>query len=41
LLEEANRVGSTLVFVSHDPTLESLFSRSVHLPTLNRARGML
>ncbi|MCE7609132.1 ABC transporter ATP-binding protein, partial [Vibrio fluvialis] len=26
---------------SHDPTLESLFSRSVHLPTLNRARGML
>jgi len=37
LMEEANRVGSTLVFVSHDPTLESLFERVIHLPTLNRA----
>lgn len=40
LLEEANRVGSTLVFVSHDPTLEKLFNRSVYLPSLNRARGI-
>lgn len=39
LMEEANRVGSTLVFVSHDPTLESLFERVIHLPTLNRAGG--
>lgn len=40
LLKEANRVGSTLVFVSHDPTLEKLFNRSVYLPALNRARGI-
>lgn len=38
LLEEANRVEATLVFVSHDPSLEKLFNRSVHLPTLNRVR---
>ncbi len=37
LMEEANRVGSTLVFVSHDPTLESLFETVIHLPTVNRA----
>ncbi|MDE1233808.1 ABC transporter ATP-binding protein [Vibrio aestuarianus] len=37
LLEEANHAGSTLVFVSHDPTLESLFNRSIHLPQLNQA----
>ncbi|MCG3722223.1 ABC transporter ATP-binding protein [Vibrio cincinnatiensis] len=40
LLEEASRVGSTLVFVSHDPTLEKLFNRSVYLPSLNRVRGI-
>ncbi len=39
LMEEANRVGSTLVFVSHDPTLESLFERVIHLPAINRAGG--
>lgn len=39
LLEEADRVGSTLVFVSHDPTLEKMFKRSVYLPELNRAGG--
>ncbi|MGL4379884.1 MAG: ABC transporter ATP-binding protein [Vibrio sp.] len=39
LREEAERVGSTLVFVSHDPTLEKLFERSIHLPSLNRAGG--
>ncbi|ENM5729385.1 ABC transporter ATP-binding protein [Vibrio mimicus] len=39
LREEAERVGSTLIFVSHDPTLEKLFERSIHLPTLNRAGG--
>lgn len=36
LLEEANRAGSTLVFVSHDPTLEALFDRAVYLPQLNQ-----
>ncbi len=41
LMEEANRVGSTLVFVSHDPTLESLFERVIHLPAINRAGGNL
>lgn len=39
LHEEAERACSTLVFVSHDPTLEKLFERSIHLPTLNRAGG--
>lgn len=39
LLNEANRVGTTLVFVSHDPTLEKLFERSVYLPSLNKIRG--
>ncbi len=39
LLEEANRVNSTVVFVSHDPTLEAKFSRTVSLPEINRAGG--
>ncbi|MGX9418106.1 ABC transporter ATP-binding protein [Vibrio sp. RC27] len=39
LLEEANRVNSTVVFVSHDPTLETKFSRAISLPELNRAGG--
>ncbi|SHO54844.1 ABC transporter ATP-binding protein [Vibrio quintilis] len=38
LLEEANQVNSTLVFVSHDPTLEPLFNRSINLPEVNQAR---
>ena len=41
LLEEANRVNSTVVFVSHDPTLEAKFSRAISLPELNRAGGPL
>lgn len=40
LLEEANRVNSTVVFVSHDPTLEAKFSRTVSLPEINRAGGL-
>ncbi|WP_375752385.1 ABC transporter ATP-binding protein [Vibrio sp. HN007] len=36
LMEEAESAGSTLVFVSHDPTLESLFDRSIHLNELNQ-----
>jgi putative ABC transport system ATP-binding protein len=27
---------TSLVFVSHDPTLESMFNRSISLPQLNR-----
>ncbi len=37
LLEEANRVNSTVVFVSHDHTLEEEFTRTVSLPQINRA----
>jgi len=39
LLEEADRSGSTLLFVSHDPSLESLFSRTLNLIDVNRARA--
>ncbi|WP_422127929.1 ABC transporter ATP-binding protein [Vibrio hannami] len=35
LMEEAENANSTLVFVSHDPTLESMFHRSIHLNELN------
>lgn len=37
LMEEAIQAKSTLVFVSHDPTLESLFKRTVDLRSLNQA----
>jgi putative ABC transport system ATP-binding protein len=37
LLEEANHVNATLAFVSHDPTLESLFTHAISLPELNGA----
>ncbi|MGC9459412.1 ABC transporter ATP-binding protein, partial [Vibrio genomosp. F10 str. 9ZD137] len=33
----ANLANSTLVFVSHDPTLEALFDRSINLKQLNKA----
>ncbi|WP_281645961.1 ABC transporter ATP-binding protein [Parendozoicomonas sp. Alg238-R29] len=36
LFEECEAAGSTLVFVSHDPTLEPLFDRSIPLHTINR-----
>ncbi len=36
LMEEAQKANSTLVFVSHDPTLESLFSRSLNLNDINQ-----
>ncbi|WP_445398379.1 ABC transporter ATP-binding protein [Zobellella sp. An-6] len=36
LFDECRQQGSTLVFVSHDPYLEPLFSRVVSLPELNR-----
>lgn len=37
LLEQVNQANSTLLFVSHDPTLEPLFSRTINLQQLNRA----
>ncbi|MCK6263097.1 ABC transporter ATP-binding protein [Vibrio sp. ZSDE26] len=37
LMEQANLASSTLVFVSHDPTLEALFDRSVDLKQINEA----
>ena len=38
LLEQANQAGSTLIFVSHDPTLEKLFTRTIDLKTVNQAK---
>jgi len=35
LMEEAELAKSTLIFVSHDPTLESMFDRSIQLNDLN------
>lgn len=35
LMEEAQQANSTLIFVSHDPTLEAMFDRSIHLNELN------
>jgi putative ABC transport system ATP-binding protein len=37
LFEECERAGSTLVFVSHDRSLQHLFSHTVSLPELNHA----
>ncbi|WP_241901349.1 ABC transporter ATP-binding protein [Vibrio sp. 10N.286.49.B3] len=37
LMEQANHANSTLIFVSHDPTLEPLFERSINLEQLNTA----
>ncbi|WP_406732073.1 ABC transporter ATP-binding protein [Vibrio scophthalmi] len=37
LLEQVNQVNATLVFVSHDPTLEALFDRSLDLRLINQA----
>lgn len=36
LMEQANQAQSTLIFVSHDPTLEPLFNRSINLSDLNQ-----
>ncbi len=38
LQEEAEYTNSTLVFVSHDPTLEPMFSTSLSLNEINNAR---
>ncbi len=37
LMEEAQKSCATLIFVSHDPTLEPLFSKSIQLNELNHA----
>ncbi len=37
LLEQVNQVNATLIFVSHDPTLEPLFDRSLDLRQINQA----
>ncbi|MBD1557293.1 ABC transporter ATP-binding protein [Vibrio sp. S9_S30] len=39
LMEEATQANTTLVFVSHDPTLESFFDRTIDLPNINQALG--
>ena len=36
LFRECERAGATLVFVSHDRTLEDMFSRRISLPDINR-----
>ncbi|WP_394127961.1 ABC transporter ATP-binding protein [Vibrio hepatarius] len=41
LLEQVNQANSTLLFVSHDPTLEPLFDRTINLQQLNQAGGQL
>ncbi len=37
LFQECERAGATLVFVSHDRTLEGKFSRTISLPDINKA----
>ena len=37
LFQECERAGATLVFVSHDRTLEGMFSRTISLPDVNKA----
>jgi putative ABC transport system ATP-binding protein len=37
LLSECEHSGSTILFVSHDPSLENTFDRSIHLSKLNKA----
>lgn len=37
LFAEVNASGSTLLFVSHDPGLETRFETTVHLPDINKA----
>jgi putative ABC transport system ATP-binding protein len=37
LFDECRESGSTLIFVSHDATLEGLFDRTIRLAEVNRA----
>lgn len=41
LKKQAEEQDTTVVFVSHDPTLEPMFHQSLDLPRLNRARSAL
>ncbi len=38
LFKEVDAAGTTLVFVSHDPSLQSYFDRAVALATINQAK---
>ena len=40
LFDECTQTGSTLVFVSHDPSLESLFDRTIDLAQVNQVNQM-
>ena len=40
LMEQANQANATLVFVSHDPTLEPLFDRTLNLPDINQVSSL-
>lgn len=39
LFDECKKAGITLIFVSHDKALKSLFSHSIKLPEINQARS--
>ena len=40
LMEQTNQANATLIFVSHDPTLEPLFDRTLNLPDINQASNL-
>ncbi|EIC9813317.1 ABC transporter ATP-binding protein [Vibrio alginolyticus] len=40
LMEQANQANATLVFVSHDPTLEPLFDRTLNLSDINQVSSL-
>ncbi|PFG45371.1 putative ABC transport system ATP-binding protein [Vibrio sp. ES.051] len=40
LMEQTNQANATLVFVSHDPTLEPMFDRTLNLPDINQATNL-
>ena len=37
LFDECEQVGSTVIFVSHDVSLEKQFDRTIHLAAINKA----
>ena len=37
LMDQVKQAQASLLFVSHDPTLESMFDRTLHLNEINRA----
>ncbi|AUI85198.1 methionine ABC transporter ATP-binding protein [Vibrio azureus] len=40
LMEQTSHANATLIFVSHDPTLEPLFDKVISLPEINQAQHM-